>query len=149
MELILFTGIQGSGKSQFYRERFSLTHVRINMDMLRTRHREELILNACLAGQTRAVVDNTNVTREQRARYIAAAKAAKFRVIGYYFSCRVADAIKRNSARTGEARVPDVAIFGTAARLELPRRDEGFDELYFVRIAENDQFIVEEWKDEV
>ncbi len=28
-------------------------------------------------------------------------------------------------------------------------RDEGFDELYYVRINENDDFVVEDWKDEV
>ena len=149
MEMVLFIGIQGSGKSQFYRDHFYSTHVRINMDMLRTRHREKLLFNACLEGQTKFVVDNTNITREQRAQYIVPARAAKFQVIGYYFSSVVADALKRNAARSGDSRVPDVAIFGTAARLELPRRDEGFDQLHFVRISDNNQFIVEDWKDEV
>jgi predicted kinase len=149
MEMILFIGIQGSGKSQFFRDRFYSTHVRINMDMLRTPHREQILVNACLEAQQRFVVDNTNFSREHRARYIALAKAAKFRVIGYYFSSRVTEALQRNAQRTDDARVPDVAIFGTAARLELPKLDEGFDELHFVRIAENNQFIVEDWKDEV
>jgi hypothetical protein len=33
--------------------------------------------------------------------------------------------------------------------LDLPSRDEGFDELYYVRISEDGQFSVEEWRDEV
>ena len=71
MELIVFIGIQGTGKSSFYRERFHRTHVRVNLDMLRTRHREQLLFVACLEGKTPLVVDNTNVTRADRARYLA------------------------------------------------------------------------------
>jgi hypothetical protein len=36
MHAILLIGLQASGKSTFFRERFSDTHVRINLDMLRT-----------------------------------------------------------------------------------------------------------------
>jgi len=61
-EMILLIGLQGSGKSTFYREYFFATHVRINLDMLRTRHRETLLLDACLTGGIPFVVDNTNPT---------------------------------------------------------------------------------------
>lgn len=40
MEAVILCGIQASGKSAFYSERFFHTHVRINLDMLRTRRRE-------------------------------------------------------------------------------------------------------------
>ncbi len=56
MELVLFIGIQATGKSSFYRERFFRTHVCINGDMLKTRRREELLIEACLEGKT-AFVD--------------------------------------------------------------------------------------------
>ena len=72
MEAVIFIGGQGSGKSTFYRETFLDTHVRINLDMLRTRHREKLILEACIAAQQSFVVDNTNPTLADRARYIVA-----------------------------------------------------------------------------
>ncbi len=62
MELILFIGIQATGKSSFYLERFFRTHVRINGDMLKTRHREELLVRACLEGKTPFVVDKMNLT---------------------------------------------------------------------------------------
>jgi predicted kinase len=74
VEAIIFIGIQGSGKSSFYKERFFRTHVRINLDMLRTRHREHAFLQTCLRTGQRFVVDNTNPTIEQRARYIVAAR---------------------------------------------------------------------------
>jgi hypothetical protein len=44
MEAVVFSGVQGVGKSTFYRERFFATHVRINLDMLRTRNREDVLL---------------------------------------------------------------------------------------------------------
>ncbi|HAB19236.1 MAG TPA: AAA family ATPase [Verrucomicrobiota bacterium] len=149
MELILFIGIQATGKSSFYRECFYNTHVRVNLDMLKTRHRESLLVAACLDGKTPFVVDNTNLTREDRARYIALAKTSQFTVRGFFFQSRVADALVRNAAREGEERVPDLAIRGASRRLELPSADEGFDELRFVRLGDSNQFIVEEWNHEV
>jgi predicted kinase len=149
MELILFIGIQGTGKSSFYRERFYRTHVRVNLDMLKTRHRERLLVAACLEGKTPFVVDNTNTTRADRARYLVPAKAAGFVVHGYFFQSRVAEALARNAARPTPERVPDAAVLGTARRLELPTMSEGFDRLYFVRLDEQAGFIVEDWKDEV
>ena len=133
MELVLFIGIPGSGKSTFYAQRFLNTHVRVNRDMLRTETRERILIEACLRAKQPFVIDNTNVTREKRAAYIAAAKKANFRVVGYFFDCGVDEALKRNEQRSGKARVPNVAIFSMAKRLELPKRDEGFNGLFRVK----------------
>ena len=88
MQAIVFSGIQATGKSTFYRERFFHTHVRINLDMLRTRHREQVLLRACFEALQPFVVDNTNLTRRERAVYIAAARAAGFAVTGYQGAAR-------------------------------------------------------------
>jgi predicted kinase len=149
MEMILFIGLQASGKSHFYKERFYRTHVRINLDMLKTRHREGLLLAACIAGKTRLVIDNTNLTRKDRAVYIESARTGGFDIHGYFFQSRVADCLARNASRDAEQRVPDVAILGASKRLELPSPAEGFERLHFVRLNEHNQFIVEDWKDEV
>lgn len=149
MEAVVFIGIQGSGKSSFYKERFFNSHVRINLDMLKTKHRQQLLLNACIEGKQPFVVDNTNVTAQGRAKFIAPAKAAGLRVVGYYFRSDVKAALVRNSLRDGIARVPVKAILGTYKRLQLPRREEGFDNLFYVRIGETGEFVLEEWKDEV
>ena len=116
--------------------------------MLRTRHRESVLLAACLEAKQSFVIDNTNPTREERAKYIEAARAAGFRVVGYYFSALLADALVRNAARPDAVRVPDAGVKATSAKLELPTRAEGFDELYFVRTGSGG-FVVEEWRDEV
>ncbi len=149
MELILFIGIQASGKSSFYREHFFNTHVRINLDMLKTHHREEVLFKACLEGKIPVVVDKMNLTREQRALYIHAAKAAGFQVKGYFFDSRPADAVYRNARRSAEESVPEKAIFGASKQLQLPSRSEGFDELFRVRVDGKGGFSVEEWNDEI
>lgn len=147
MECVIFIGIQATGKPTFYRERFFRTHIRINLDMLRTRHRETVFINACLEAKQPFVVDNTNPTCEDRARYIQMARTADFRVIGYYFQSIAKDALQRNNQRPEADQVPDIGILGTSGRLELPSRDEGFDELYYVRLDE-DGFKIEQWQDE-
>lgn len=86
MHAIIFCGIQASGKSTFYREHFFNTHMRISLDLLRTRNRENRFLELCLQTQLPFVVDNTNPTAAERARYIALAKAARYKVTCYFLS---------------------------------------------------------------
>jgi predicted kinase len=149
MEAVIFVGIQGTGKSTFYKERFFDTHIRINLDMLRTKHREKLILEACLEAKQKFVVDKMNVTREQRVKYIERAKNYGFRVIGYYFNSSLKKALERNSRRTGRARIPDKGLLAALKRFQIPAFDEGFDELFYVWINEQSTFVVEEWKAEI
>ncbi|MCI0714085.1 MAG: ATP-binding protein [Chloroflexi bacterium] len=144
MQAIIFTGIQASGKSSFYKEHFFKTHIRINLDMLKTRHREKLLVTACIEAKQPFVVDNTNATREIRARYIIPARQAGFEIVGYYFPSRIDDALRRNETRTGTEHIPEMGIRGTHSRLEIPTFDEGYDKLYYVRI-ESDGFVVEAW----
>src|SRR4051794_11213091 len=142
MEAVIFMGIQGSGKSTFFRGRFFDTHVRISLDLLKTRHRERLFLQACLSSGQRFVIDNTNPRAEDRAAYIAAARGAAFRVVGYFFETTIRDALRRNSKRAGGAVIPVPGVIGTFKRLERPTWTEGFDELYTVTHGENDAFQV-------
>ena len=143
MEAVIFCGIQGSGKSTFFRERFFDTHIRLNLDMLRTRHREGILLRACLEGKQPFVVDNTNPTAADRARYVAPARGARFRVVGYYFRSAVAESLERNAQRDPRRQVPVAGVLGTHKRLEVPAWAEGFDALYYVRIGDGGAFIVE------
>ena len=49
---------------------------------------------------------------------------------------RLQDCRERNNARTGKEKIPEIAISCTANKLELPYYDEGFDELYYVKITD-------------
>ena len=146
MEAVIFIGMQGSGKSTFFKERFCDSHIRINLDMLRTRHREKIIFEACLAAKQKFVVDNTNLTREERGRYIPRAKAFGFKITGYYFQTDVEKAIERNNRREGKAKIPEKAVRSAFKKLQIPSFDEGFDGLYCVRINEENLYVVEPWK---
>ncbi len=148
MEAVIFAGIQATGKSTFFKERFFDTHVRISLDLLRTRHRERRLLQLCIDLSQPFVIDNTNPTVEERASYLVPARAAGFRVVGYYFRSILAESIARNAGRRGRAQVPVKGIGGTARRLQPPSLDEGFDALYYVRITADSRFIVEDWHDE-
>jgi len=149
MDMVLFIGIQATGKSSFYLERFFRTHFRINLDMLKTRRREELLVGACIKGKIPFVVDKMNLTRAQRDAYIASAKAAGIKVRGFFFQSELASALQRNARRTPPERVPDAGLRSASATLQLPSRNEGFDQLSFVRMNGQGGFHVEEWKDEV
>jgi len=148
MQAIIFTGIQATGKSTFYKTHFFNSHVRLSMDLLNTRNKENQFLETCLKTQSRFVIDNTNPTTEDRKKYIQAAKAHKYEVIGYYFSAAIEEAIQRNNLRIGKEKIPEIGIKGCYRKLEIPKFDEGFDKLYFVKIVDN-KFIVEDWKDEI
>jgi predicted kinase len=121
---------------------FFKTHVHLFLDLLKTRHRETLFLEVCLKTQQSFVVDNTNPTRLERSKYIDLAKKHHFKVVGYYFQSKVKDALERNRLRTGKELVPEVGIKGTSARLELPRLEDGYDELYYVEIVDNQFFVI-------
>lgn len=149
MQLVLFCGIQATGKSTFYQQRFFHTHVRLSLDLLRTRYREQRLLQVCLETQMRCVIDNTNPTRAERATYLGPAKAAGFEVVGYFFQSIAAEALRRNQQRPAERQVPDKGIRATRNRLEIPSRAEGFDKLYFVRVLENQEFELTDWQDEI
>lgn len=143
--VVIMMGLQGSGKSTFYTMHLSDDFVRVNLDTLKTRHQEKLLIDDCIENGKSYAVDNTNPTRLDRERYILTAKEAGYRVIGYFMESKIKDCIERNSLREGRARVPDKAIAATSNKLEIPSYDEGFDELYFVK-NDGETMIIEEWR---
>lgn len=143
MEAIILTGIQGAGKTTFYLERFADTHRHISLDLLRTRTRELQAVQECIAEGQPFVVDNTNPTAVDRARYIAPARAVGLRLISYYFDLPLKLCLTRNAARAGKQRIPIPALHATHKRLHPPTLDEGFDSLYVVRQDADGNVLVE------
>jgi len=142
-ELILFIGLQATGKSTFFKSNFADSHQWISKDHFpnrkkREQHQRKLVEEALQAGQD-VVVDNTNPRAEDREPLIAIGKQHNATIKGYYFASRPKESIVRNAQRTGKARVPDVAIYATIKKLQQPSYDEGFDELYYVKIAPSGQ----------
>lgn len=148
MEGIIFTGIQASGKSTFYKEYFFRTHVRINLDQVKTRNRERRLLEVCLETGQPVVIDNTNPAVEDRARYMRLFKEYGFKIIGYYFESKIEQAKERNSARVGKEVIPLPGLLSTYRRLVIPSMQEGFDELYYVAMDGKGGFWLDDWQKE-
>jgi predicted kinase len=135
MELIVLIGVQGSGKTTLYHDRFVDTHLRVSLDVLRTRAREEAFVALCLQTRQPFVVDNTNPTPAERARYVEPARSAGFRTAAYLVEVDAAVALARNAERREEERVTVPRLIGTARRTVPPAPEEGFDELWHASAA--------------
>ena len=138
MELVVFVGLQASGKSTFFRERFAETHQHVSKDLFpnnrNKNRRQDHLLRAALAAGRCVVVDNTNPTLEDRRALIGLGGEYGARIVGYFFDASVGECIRRNEVREGKARVPDVAIYTTAKKLVTLSIEEGFDELLCIRL---------------
>lgn len=149
MQLIIFIGLQASGKSTFFRTHFADTHEHISKDLMRNNKNRTLrqmqLMEAAFQAGRSVVVDNTNPTIEERAALIHQGQAYNAQIIGYYFASKVSDCLKRNQQRSGKARVPNVGIYATAKNLVRPSYEEGFHELFYVQIAANGAFEICEW----
>ncbi|HEX8439197.1 ATP-binding protein [Archangium sp.] len=152
MELVLFIGLQGSGKSSFYRERLAATHVHVSKDLWpnarRREARQQRLIAQALAEGRSVVVDNTNPLVGDRAPLIAIGREHGARVVGYAFESDLEACLARNAARVGRARVEDKALHITSRKLSWPSYAEGFDALFHVRLDPQGGFHVREWRQE-
>ncbi len=145
-QVIIFMGIQASGKTTFYEQMLAdKGYIHISLDILHTRKKEDLLLVDCLENGRSLVVDNTNPEVSVREKYITKAKEHGYQVIGIFFQSRVKDCMRRNEQRG--LKVPQKAIACTSRNLQLPSLEEGFDELYFVSINNNNQFKISPWRE--
>jgi predicted kinase len=133
MEAVILCGVQGSGKTTLYRDRFLETHARVSLDLLRTRARERAFLATCIETRMPFVVDNTNPTVSERARYLQPARQAGFKLIAYLVEVDHTVAAGRNAAR--ERAIPAAGLRDVARRLVKPTPEEGFDELFHATAA--------------
>ena len=146
LECVILIGLPGAGKTSFYRQRFGQTHAHISKDLWpnasgRETRQQELLEETFSAGKS-VVIDNTNPTAAERARLVTVARRHGARVIGYFFDVSTRVAVARNAERTGRGKVPNVAIFTAAKRLQRPTVAEGFDELHRIELNEDRSFRV-------
>lgn len=144
MELVVLCGLQASGKSTFRRERFP-SHVVVSKDLMRNnRHRErrqqKLVAEGLGAGAS-VVVDNTNPAVADRQPLVALARRHGAAAVAYFFDTDFETCLRRNAGRSGKELVAYVGLVDVARRLQPPRLDEGFDEVWLVR-ADSGRFAV-------
>lgn len=97
-----------SGKTSFCQNNLKGTWTVISNNETHLRADRCQLLDACLREGQSCVVDDMNLTREDRERYISVARAAGAKVVGFLFDHRCGDVVER------------------------PSLDEGFDELRLV-----------------
>lgn len=146
-EVVLLIGLPASGKSTFFRARLAATHEHVSKDLLGHRRGVTRTLRerveASLRRGASVAIDNTNATVEERARWLALGRVRGARLVGYYLDAQVRDCVARNRARPSPERVPDAAIYVTAAKFKKPSMTEGFDDLRRVRVLSAGDFAVE------
>ncbi|WP_233221098.1 ATP-binding protein [Streptomyces carminius] len=140
-------GLQASGKSTFRARHLAATHAVVSKDLFpraaRHRQRRQLRLVAEALGEGRSVVvDNTNPSPAEWAPLIGAGRAHGARVVAYWFPPDVPGALARNAARPDRERVPGVGLYDTLRRLREPRRADGFDAVWEVRLDGHGGFTV-------
>ncbi len=145
-ECVILIGLPGAGKTTFFQQRLSRTHLHVSKDRLPPsardkQSRQDAALRAALTSGHSVAVDNTNVTAAERASIIAIAHAHGARITGIYIVASTREAVGRNEQRVGRDKVPKVAIFTKAKRLEPPRLSEGFDELRAYRVTADGAFL--------
>lgn len=138
MQVIIFVGLPGSGKTTYYKEHFLNTHLRISNDLLKTKNREKLLLEFCKNTEMSFVIDNTNVQKQNRKKYLDIIKSwqQEISIKCIYFVCDVSTCIERNAKRSGKDCIPDCAIYSKAKLFEEPNIDEGFDEIEIINTSE-------------
>jgi len=152
LDVIIFIGLQGAGKSTLYQTLFATTHVYVSKDALNPSKtmnkatKQHMLLEEALRADRSVVIDNTNPTKEDREPLIRLGHLYNATVIGYYFDASISDCLARNRERIGKARVPDKVIYITSKRMVLPTYEEGFDALFCVHTKGDGLFEVVDWR---
>ena len=123
-------GLQGSGKSTWVARHLAGSHAVVSKDhwpnARRREARQRRVVADLLAEGASVVVDNTDPSPVERAPLVELGRAAGVPVRAVFVDTPFEICRRRNEARTGRARVPDVGLFSTAARLVPPTPAEGF-----------------------
>ncbi|MFI0805795.1 AAA family ATPase [Streptomyces echinatus] len=138
VDLAVLVGLQASGKSTFYAQALSDRYELVGKDLFPRGARNKqgrqmrLVVGHLAAGRAVAV-DNTNPSAEEWAPLLEAAHAHGSTATAYWFPPDVAGCLRRNAAREGRHRVPDVGVLATLKRLRRPSPADGFDAVHEVR----------------
>ncbi|KAJ5625954.1 hypothetical protein N7510_002263 [Penicillium lagena] len=142
LELVIFCGSPGAGKSTFYWNHLEpLGYERVNQDKLGTRPKCLKVAREHLEAKKSVAVDNTNADIETRAYWTSLAKELKvpIRCVQFISSpelCRHNNAVRTaNKELNPESRtsVPGIAFGSFASRFKEPTLDEGFEDIIPVR----------------
>ncbi|KAL5363801.1 polynucleotide kinase 3 phosphatase-domain-containing protein [Aspergillus floccosus] len=138
LELVIFCGSPGAGKSTFYWDYLEpLGYERVNQDTLKTRPKCIKVAKEHLAAGKSVAVDNTNADPETRSHWIDVAKEFRVPIRCVYFTasqdlCRHNNAVRAaNQTLNPESRasLPGIAFGDFQRRFKEPSPSEGFQDI--------------------
>ncbi|OAX81901.1 polynucleotide kinase 3'-phosphatase [Emergomyces africanus] len=141
VELVIFCGSPGSGKSTFYWKYLEpLGYERVNQDILKSRPKCLKVAKEYLDARKSVAVDNTNAGAETRAYWIELAKETKVPIRCIYLStppqiCKHNDAVRAANPKmesiNPESRtlLPGIAFGDFQRRFQEPTLSEGFQDI--------------------
>lgn len=132
MKIMVLCGLPGIGKSTFAKSKYCKNATVVNLDTLKSRKEEDILIEECIFMNKTIVVDNTNVLASSRYKYIKYAKKHNIEIECYYFLPKKQKALERNKQRIGKRKVPDVVIHKMYKDFETPMFKEGFNRIYKV-----------------
>jgi predicted kinase len=156
VDVVLVSGLPGSGKSHFAKTYFQASgRKRVNRKEIRSllfemtnfgegwteqrfdaaddflvKHVERKIIEHLLQNRNKILIDNTSVSADSRKTYINLARQLR-KSIGIIFLHTPTLRCLENNRRRADP-VPEMAISNLAAALGLPRPEEGFKEVLIV-----------------
>lgn len=148
LELVVLVGVPCSGKTALAKSYFP-NHYHVNLNAIHellaqdgprgfdwrnrdlARSLERQIIETRLSENISVVIDNTNLTKEDRARYRPLAFEHDAELYAVCFYPRRSDIIKNNWKRKAETGIfiPNGVIFDAIDRIEMPSLEEGFTQI--------------------
>lgn len=131
LHCIIFCGLSATGKSSFYRNHLSpLGYVHINQDSLKSLERCMTMAKKSWAESKNCVIDNTNVEKATRARWIELCREHRVTPLILHFDLPLEHVFHNNKFRklarsdAGGGSVTDMIIYMQRKKWQPPSSDE-------------------------
>lgn len=129
-EFIILVGFPASGKSTYMKTNLG-SYKLVSKDLMgsnKVKQQAQALEKHLAAGES-VMLDNTNISIEERSQAIVIAKKHGARIKCVWFTTPFDTCMERNSKRLGKAKVPAVAMYGMRKRFSEPSIAEGIDEI--------------------
>lgn len=155
LDIVLICGLPGSGKSHFATtyftpdnwKRISRKEIRRLLyemttfgnkwkgeynveDEFLVKHVERKIFEHFLQNRNKVLIDNPSITKSSRKNYLSIAEQRSNTIGVILLNTPLMKCLERNKGR--EDKIPDTVISDLYAKLELPEKDEGFEEILVI-----------------